>query len=240
MATILSTARDDTHFVSSTTEAVPRPRKNLEKNQPIPVAVHHSFVSTVRANMNLRKIAANFAVFFVVTTLAADQVFAQTCELPAPAHSQFWRRGWDKFDEPLNYAKSQVFWATLPSKILITIFNLRGAQPSKLYQVGVHLFCTVDPGSFGQFPTDGCGCPDITRQGVTAKVVAVELGVVTTDVNGNGCFGVIVGPIAPGTYRLEFTVRDGAGCNLTGGFGSCDVDFQSPGPFGRTTRIVVQ
>jgi hypothetical protein len=204
MATILSTARDDTLLV------------------------------------NLRRIAINFAVIFGLTTLVVGQVFAQACDLPAPARSQSWRKGWDKFDEPLNFAMSKVFWLSLGSQHLLILYKLRRAQASKLYQVGVHLFCTVDPGSFGQFPTDGLGCPDITRQGVTAKVVAVELGVVTTDVNGNGCFGVIVGPIEPGTYRLEFSVRDGAGCNLTAGGSICDVDFQSPGPFGRTTQIVVR
>jgi hypothetical protein len=76
--------------------------------------------------------------------------------------------------------------------------------------------------------------------------MAVEFGVVTTDVSGNGAFSVAVGPIAAGTYGVEFHARNGAGCNLignggTGGSGKCAADFQSPGPtFGDTRAIVVQ
>ena len=245
MATILRTARDGTLFVTSATKAVSRLRANSEKIKAITVAecMQHSFVSRVITNINLRRITVHFAVILGLTTLVVGNVFAQACQLPAPAHSQSWRKGWDKFDEPLNYTKSKVFWSTLPSRKLIVVYKLQNAQPSKLYQVGVHLFCEVDPEVFGQFPTGLPGegaCPEATRQGVTAKHVSVEFGVVTTDVNGNGCFGVIVGPIAPGTYKLEFNVRDGAGCLLMGGGGSCDVDFQSPGPWGRATQIVVR
>jgi hypothetical protein len=92
---------------------------------------------------------------------------------------------------------------------------------------------------------DGGGgtCSTITKQGVTKGVAAVELGVVTTDENGNGSFSVVIGPIAAGTFDLEFQARDGAGCNLTGGAGNgsdCADDFQSPGPtFGDATTITV-
>lgn len=82
----------------------------------------------------------------------------------------------------------------------------------------------------------------MTRQGVTKAVVAIEMGVVTTDIHGNGSFKVVVGPITSDTYDLEFTVRNGAGCNLIGGAGNgsdCAVDFQSPGPFGTATTIIV-
>jgi hypothetical protein len=121
-----------------------------------------------------------------------------------------------------------------------------GATPSKLYQVSIHFFCNTFPSTYGQFPTeentDGT-CVTITRQGVTASVAAVELGVVTTDIHGNGAFSVVVGPVVSGTYTLEFIARNGAGCGLTGG-GTCDVghaeaDFQSPGPFGTATTITV-
>ena len=61
--------------------------------------------------------------------------------------------------------------------------------------------------------------------------------------NGNGTFNVVIGPVASGTYTLEFIARNGAGCGLVGG-GACDTnhaeaDFQSPGPFGTTTTISI-
>jgi len=157
-----------------------------------------------------------------------------------------WTAGWDEFNEPLNTA-SHVSWSVDPTKSTWAVtFRLVGATPNKLYQVGVHIFCTTFPATFGQFPAQGGGgaCQPITRQGVTENVVAVELGIVTTDTNGNGSFKVTVGPIAPGTYDFEFDVRNGAGCNLTGAAGNqdsdCEVDFQSPGPtFGDATRITI-
>jgi hypothetical protein len=63
---------------------------------------------------------------------------------------------------------------------------------------------------------------------------------VTTDIHGNGCFTVVVGPIASGTYDVEFDARDGAGCNLTGGASNgsdCASDFQLPGPSAWRPRL---
>ena len=54
----------------------------------------------------------------------------------------------------------------------------------------------------------------------TATAATVELGVVTTDIHGNGSFMVVIGPIASGTYHVEFQARNGAGCNLIGGAGN--------------------
>jgi len=128
---------------------------------------------------------------------------------------------------------------------LSVTFTLVGAHPNKLYQVGINFFCTTFPATFGNFPVDAGGgtCDAITRQGVTQSVAAVELGVVTTDEHGNGSFKVTVGPIAAGTYDLEFQTRDGVGCNLKGGAGNgsdCADDFQSPGPtFGDATTITI-
>jgi len=129
---------------------------------------------------------------------------------------------------------------------LTVAFKLVAANPDKLYQVGIHIFCTTAPGKFGQFPTTpGSGaCTQITRQGVTKSIAAVEMGVVTTDIHGNGSFKVVVGPIKAGTYNFEFHTRNGAGCNLTGGGPSdgdhCNADFQSPGPtFGDATTITI-
>jgi hypothetical protein len=161
--------------------------------------------------------------------------------------TQKWTAGWDNFSEPLNFTKSNIKWSVNSTTHKLTVtFKLAGATPSKLYQVSIHFFCTTFPPTFGQFPTESNNgaCVAITRQGVTASVAAVELGVVTTDINGNGTFAVVVGPVAPGTYTLEFIARNGAGCGLVGG-GPCDVDhaeadFQSPGPtFGDTTTITI-
>ena len=70
-----------------------------------------------------------------------------------------------------------------------------------------------------------------------------EVGVVFTDIHGKGSFKVVIGPVASGTYELEFFARNGAGCDVAGGGGNdvnhCEADFQSPGPFGTATTIVV-
>ena len=154
-----------------------------------------------------------------------------------------WTAGWDNFGEPLNYKKSKIKYSVNAAQHSLTVtFTLVGANPNKLYQVGLNFFCTTFPVTFGNFPTDGGGgaCQSITRQGVTASVAAVELGVVTTDEHGNGSFKVTIGPIASGTYSAEFQTRDGAGCNLKGGGSDCPDDFQSPGPtFGDATTITI-
>jgi hypothetical protein len=156
-----------------------------------------------------------------------------------------WTAGWDNFGEPLNYKKSKVVYSVTPAKSTLTAtFTLAAAKPNKLYQVGINFFCTTFPATFGNFPVNGGGgaCNTITRQGVTLSVTSIELGVVTTDEHGNGTFSVVIGPIASGSYVLEFQTRDSAGCNLIGGDGDTDCadDFQSPGPtFGDTVTITI-
>lgn len=181
---------------------------------------------------------------------AAAALFMTTSVAFAAPTRQKWTAGWDNFNEPLNYKKSYVSWNVNPATSKLTVtYKLVGATPNKLYQVGVHIFCTTFPPTFGQFPAwptwflGGDSCAPNTKQGVFETLVGLEFGVVTTDINGNGSFAVIVGPIASGTYVLEFDVRNGAGCNLTGGAGNQDsdveVDFQSPGPFGMATTITI-
>ena len=168
-------------------------------------------------------------------------------EIAPNSKTQLWTAGWDNFSEPLDYTHSNIVWSanTTTHKLTIT-FKLVNATPNKLYQVGVHIFCTNAPGRFGQFPTDPSSgaCSPLTRQGVSALIASVEMGVVTTDVNGTGSFHVVVGPIKAGTYTLEFDARNGAGCNVAGGGPSdsvhCEIDFQSPGPiFGDTITFSV-
>jgi len=161
----------------------------------------------------------------------------------ASATTEKWTAGWDNFSAPLDLTHSNITWSVAATTRKLTVtFRLVHATPSKLYQVGVHIFCSTIPATFGQFPTGG-HCVAITRQGVTKSVAAVELGVVTTDIHGNGSFTVVVGPIAAGTYHLEFDARNGAGCGLTGGGGNTvstsEADFQSPGPTFGTAAVVI-
>ena len=162
----------------------------------------------------------------------------------AASTTQEWTLGWDDFGEPLNLTKSNVKWSVSSTRKLTVTFGLVGARPSKLYQVSINFFCNRFPATFGQFPTDGGGgpCQSLTRQGVTRDSAEIEVGVVTTDVHGDGTLTVVIGPVPAGTYELEFFSRDGAGCNVNGGAGNgsdCVVDFQSPGSFGTATTITV-
>jgi hypothetical protein len=176
--------------------------------------------------------------------LPAAVLASLVCSSPALATIQPWQAGWDNFSEPLNFTTSSVNWSvSSTTKVLKVTFTLNGAKPSKLYQVGFHLFCTAAPAKFGRFPFDGGGgtCVAITRQGKTAGVSAVEFGVILTDGKGNGAVTVSTGAVAAGIYNVEFHARDGAGCNVTGGGdgSTCALDFQSPGPFDTKTRIIV-
>jgi hypothetical protein len=113
-----------------------------------------------------------------------------------------------------------------------------GATPNKLYQAGIQIFCETFSKAFGQFPTNtgGGSCPTYTRQGVTKSAAGIFVGVVTSDIHGNGSFSVVIGPIVSDTYHVEFWARDGAG-GCDGNQGS---DFQSPGPkWGDATTITI-
>lgn len=158
--------------------------------------------------------------------------------------------GWDNISEPLDYDKSFASWQLVDcvEKIkcsLKVVFSLSAAQPNKVYQVGLHFLnlCKNPPttfGAFGLFPADGCS--EITRDGVTAGVRGAELGAVVTDSNGDGSVSIVVPKPARRDYKVTFTVRNGAGCNISGGAGqgACVVDFRSPGMFGDTQTIKVK
>jgi hypothetical protein len=164
-------------------------------------------------------------------TPAATSVTAQSIgptERPAALLSAGWSRGWDVFNEQLDYDHSKVDWIQPPgqtSNLHIT-YHLKGARPNWGYQVGVHLFDRCDP-AFGQYPSIiPCSTP-ATRQGVTRDVQAFDFGAVSTDASGNGAQTFVVQGIVSGNYELEFDVRANVGCPNSG---SCDVIFQSPGP----------
>ena len=149
---------------------------------------------------------------------------------PTPVRvEQRWTAGFDVFAEPLDLTHSNIVWSLNPSTKTLTVS-----------------FLLVHANTFGQFPNTNpsSSCTPLTRQGVTKSATAVEFGVVRTDINGNGTFDVDIGPIASGVYSLEFTARNGAGCNVNGGGGNppiiCGADFQSPGPtFGNAVTITV-
>lgn len=178
--------------------------------------------------------------------VVAALVMSLASALWAGSTKQKWTAGWDFFSEPLNYNKSTVMWSVSSSRKLAVSVKLVGATPLKLYQASLNFFCTTFPATFGQFPTEENGdgtCISLTRQGVTATVAEVEVGVITTDIFGNGAYKIVIGPVPSGTYSLEFFVRNGAGCDFING-GPCDVnhaeaDFQSPGPYGTATTITV-
>jgi hypothetical protein len=177
-------------------------------------------------------------VFWLVALfLSASAAFAATT-------TQKWTAGWDTFNAPLNYKKSHVSWSVNPktSKLSVT-FTLVGGTPNQFYAVGLNFFCSTFPTTFGQFPTEegtGGNCASATRQGVTETIAVVTAGVVTTDINGNGSFTVVIGPIAAGTYDLEFYARGGAGSGPICVPACPLVDFQSPGPtFGDATTITI-
>jgi hypothetical protein len=157
----------------------------------------------------------------------------------ASATEQKWTPGWDNFHEPLNYEESSLTWLVdSTNKTLTVTYHLVGATHNKLYQAGIHIFCKTFPKTFGQFPSDSDGgdCTTYTRQGVTRSSANVFVGVVTTDIHGDGSFSVVIGPIDAGTYDVEFWARDGAaGCD-----GNQGSDFQSPGPvWGDATTIEI-
>lgn len=166
------------------------------------------------------------------------------------ATTQKWTAGWDNFGATLNFKKSSVTWSvssTSTTNKLTVTYKLVGAEPTSLYQLSLNFFCTTFPLNFGQFPMEGPfdgTCISMTRQGVTATIAETEVGVILTDMNGDGSFSVTISPVPAGTYQVEFFVRNGAGCNVNGGGGNtvniCEADFQSPGPtFGTATTITV-
>jgi hypothetical protein len=107
----------------------------------------------------------------------------------AQARTQQFMQGWDVFGGMLDYTNSNVTWSVSPAGDFTATYKLVGAQPSFVYQVGLHFYCKTNPRMFGRFPT-GTNCNTITRQGVVATGTAAEFGVVLTDASGNGSFAV--------------------------------------------------
>ena len=201
----------------------------------------------LRERFMKKTLLLTFAALLAVGAASAQTTASAVA--PARTITQKWTTGWDTFTEPLDLVHSNVMWSVSSTRKLTVTFNLVGATPNKLYQVAVDFFCTTFPTTLGQFPVQGRNpdgtCSSATRQGHTATVAGIDVGVVTTDLRGNGSFKVVIGPVPSGAYDVAFVVLNGAGCNLTGGAGNngcyddCTADFQSPGPFGTTTTIVV-
>ena len=192
--------------------------------------------------MHRRSILLTLAFALLAAIVSAAQGSDIPEAQPSSSTTQTFTTGWVIFNEPLNLTKSSVKWTPGTHKLTV-VYKLVGARPSKLYQVALNFFCDTFPSTFGQFPVDAGGgtCFSLNRQGVTKTAAEVEVGVVTTDSHGNGTVSVAITGITPGTYHLEFYVRDGAGCNLNGGGGNsgCSVDFQSPGPWGTASTVTI-
>src|SRR5450755_3450575 len=148
------------------------------------------------------------------TTNASAQITG-----PDAATTQYWTPGWGILNEPLNYSKSTIVWSVSAARKLTVTYTLVHARPTKLYQVGLHLFCTTFPATFGQFPlhTNGGNCIPSFLQGVDATVAPLESGVALTADVAPGSFKVAGGPSASGTSTLEADARGGAGSNVRGG-----------------------
>lgn len=154
--------------------------------------------------------------------------------------------GWDNFSEPLTYASSSVVYnIDATTHVMATTVTLHGATPTKLYEVAIIFFdqCPTPPKQFGRFDDFAdFTCAAYTRQNVTASTSSVDFGAILTDASGTGSVTVSLGKVAAGSHAVEFVVRDGVGCEVSGGAGSaaCAIDFQTPGPtFGDTATITV-
>jgi hypothetical protein len=141
-------------------------------------------------------------------------------------------------DEKLNLQNSYVSYST-PSNGLDVSFHFEGADTSRSYQVGIHYFpgdianCLV---TFGGISAIAC-LDDILRQSTTADIEAFEFGTLTTDVSGDGEFGLWLTGISADTYDVQFHVREAVGCNTVPN--TCKVIFQAPGPYGTTESITI-
>ena len=82
----------------------------------------------------------------------------------AQARTQQLMQGWDTFGGMLDYTNSNVTWSVGSTGDFKATYTLVGAEPSFVYQVGLHFYCKTNPGMFGRFPT-GDTCNTITRQG---------------------------------------------------------------------------
>jgi hypothetical protein len=154
-----------------------------------------------------------------------------------------WGDGWAGVKEVLNFSESYVSYDYFSaSKFIRITYSFNGAKPKKLYQVGLHLYCSVPVRAFGQYATNTNSCVSYTLNGVTRKVDSVETGMILTDAYGNGTFEVNIGPIEKGTYYIQFSARTGAGCYMYGYSDpnpNCAVIFSAPASFGRYVRIIV-
>ena len=87
-----------------------------------------------------------FAAFCLFSTCAWSQMRTAPSTI-----KQTWTAGWDNLLEPLNFTQSNITWSVNATTRKLTInFKLVGATPSKLYQVGIHIFCNTFPATFGQ------------------------------------------------------------------------------------------
>lgn len=140
-------------------------------------------------------------------------------------HSQRLVSGWDVTEPNLG---GVVNWSVREQGSLLNVtYNLTGADPSHVYQVGVLVQGHCDSPEFGTYP--GSACRSIARgPSPSINASAVEVGALATDTNGNGTVSASFQLTANDTYKVQFYVRNGAGCDLSPVADNCDVIAQSP------------
>ncbi len=146
-----------------------------------------------------------------------------------------WSAGWDIFTEPLNYRHSFVsFDQSAATNNIQVLYRLEGAVPNSQHLVGIDLYwgpvgtpstgmCVTD---FGQFTASNCGYA--CRQGICRTYNSFELGVVTANSSGNASFTRTVRSVTPGTYELQYFVRETTEPPSY-------VIYQAPAPYGSGT-----
>lgn len=158
--------------------------------------------------------------------------------------TQNWNAGWDIQNAALNYSKSNVVWVYDNStKTLKVSYYLSGATAAKQLAVGMSFYAATSScpnptlTTFGQYKVNWA-CGSATRDQFTATKQDMDIGVIQVDNNGNGQYDVEISGIAPGTYRIQYWVRQGVGC----GFGNntvCNMIFQSGGTYGSYYTVTV-
>ncbi len=132
--------------------------------------------------------------------------------------------GWDKTG-PIR--EGAVAW-TVPGKsspLHLTV-TITGATPNTTYAVGAHFF-PADPATCPFSANFGAGTHiqgdcRVARDGITSAVDGWDFGTISTDGRGDGSSEIDLSPQS-GTYRLQFTIREGVGCPTT----NCGVVYRT-------------
>lgn len=136
--------------------------------------------------------------------------------------------GWDSFG-PLT--SGNVTWSQTPGASGLDVtYAVNGALTSHEFTVGMHFFDVGGFVDFGPgFLTGPADVSTISREGHTATLSADDLGFFSTDGSGQGVGSFLGLAPNPGTYALQFTIREGGspGCPST----TCNAIYRTGGTF---------